>query len=134
LGKTAAGLVRPDLPRALETLQLAAERLETPAITFDRGFANVFTAIVLQKYPLLKELAEEIAALTTRAVHMTGSGPTLFICAETEACAGQLADLITAKINQPCREQNSEKLKVSVWTASSVTHGAKVSSSTLAEA
>jgi hypothetical protein len=54
----------------------------------------------------------------------------LFICAESEASAGQLADLITAKINEPCREQNPEKLKVSVSTASSVTHGAKVSNST----
>ena len=146
---TEPAATKPAATKPAATAPMAIDLVQD--LDIDHGFANVFSAMVFQKYPALKLLADEIASTTRKAVHMTGSGPTLFICAESEDAAAQLASLLHGPgdvdpgaqasrllhdldrgAQAPRQLQYVERLQASIYIASSIPNGVKVTSSTLA--
>ena len=117
-----ASLKRPHLNQTLQALHA-----NSSATACSDTYVNVFTPVVFKNNPRLAALAKTIGSVSGQKVHMTGSGPTLFICVDGAKQAEKLTQDILGKVNESSRDQDA--LSVSAWTAPLVPQGVKSSDS-----
>jgi 4-diphosphocytidyl-2-C-methyl-D-erythritol kinase len=118
----AASLKRPQLNQTLQALHSSSS-----ATACSDTYVNVFTPVVFKNNPQLAALAKTIGSLTGQKVHMTGSGPTLFICVDNAEHAERLRQAVLAKVNESSSDHDA--LSVSAWTAPLVPHGVEITES-----
>jgi 4-diphosphocytidyl-2-C-methyl-D-erythritol kinase len=117
-----ASLRRPQLEQTLQALQT-----NSSATACSDTYVNVFTPVVFKNNPRLAALAKTIGSVSGQKVHMTGSGPTLFICADSAEHAEKLTQAILGQVNESSRDHDA--LSVSAWTAPLIPQGVEISDS-----
>ena len=114
-------IVHPDVAAAATSLTLASKELSS---RFGHG-GNVFDGVVFSRYPQLSLIRNRLAKLArNRQVHLTGSGPTLFIPVEDPDEGKSLkSKIMTADWTII---DGGPLLPVNCWVVKSLTHGVRM--------
>lgn len=98
-GKTAAlyGRLRPPDFSSGETTYSLAERIQQGQGLASARLVNVFQRVVLNEFPIVADTLRRMREAGADAIHLSGSGPTLFSLAATDDAAQGLYDRLASE-------------------------------------